>query len=422
MLQLTLKKLGVKLEASQVFMLSVLLVNAGNYLYNLILGRWLGPEVFAGAALLITLLLVLSFLAMTMQLLCAKFVIVFSGEQLLKFRQKVYVAAIVIGSIFGILCISFAKNLQQLFVLDNHYVFILFGIGIPIYFIMSVSRGLHQGKQEFIKLSQSYLTEMFGRLVTTFLLLTLVWLNPLIAVSVGIFVSFIVGLFPNQFKWNMLKKTPALAKNDQKLIWSFVLITCLYECTQIVINNSDILVVKHYFEAEQAGLYAALALIGRVVYFLTWMLVMILLPKVIVAQKNGENTSNILKKYLSYILVLTSVLVVGCYFFPETIITLLFGKAYISMSALLWKYALATSLFALSNVFVYYFLSLERYLPVALAMIFGLLQVGMLVVFHESLHQVVLVQIALMCILLAVQVVFWLTAKNEPIKTEEEGV
>ena len=422
MLQLTLKKLGVKLEASQVFMLSVLLVNAGNYLYNLILGRWLGPEVFAGAALLITLLLVLSFLAMTMQLLCAKFVIVFSGEQLLKFRQKVYVAAIVIGSIFGILCISFAKSLQQLFVLDNHHVFILFGIGIPIYFIMSVSRGLHQGKQEFIKLSQSYLTEMFGRLVTTFLLLTLVWLNPLIAVSVGIFISFIVGLFPSQFKWSMLKKTPAMAKSDQKLIWSFVLITCLYECTQIVINNSDILVVKHYFEAEQAGLYAALALIGRVVYFLTWMLVMILLPKVIVAQKNGENTSNILKKYLSYILVLTSVLVVGCYLFPETIITLLFGKAYISMSGLLWKYALATSLFALSNVFVYYFLSLERYLPVALAMIFGLLQVGLLVVFHESLLQVVLVQIALMCVLLAVQVVFWLTAKNKPIKTEEERV
>lgn len=35
-------KKGIKPE--QLFMLSVLLVNGGNYLYNLVLGRVLGPE------------------------------------------------------------------------------------------------------------------------------------------------------------------------------------------------------------------------------------------------------------------------------------------------------------------------------------------------------------------------------------------
>ena len=54
-------------------MLSVLVVNGGNYLYNLILGRLLGPEQFADAAVLITFLLVLSFIAMTFQLVTAKF-------------------------------------------------------------------------------------------------------------------------------------------------------------------------------------------------------------------------------------------------------------------------------------------------------------------------------------------------------------
>ena len=33
-----------KIKPEQIFMLSVLLVNGGNYLYNLILGRYLGPE------------------------------------------------------------------------------------------------------------------------------------------------------------------------------------------------------------------------------------------------------------------------------------------------------------------------------------------------------------------------------------------
>ena len=36
-------------------MVSALFVNAGNYLYNVVLGRLLGPAQFADAAILITL-------------------------------------------------------------------------------------------------------------------------------------------------------------------------------------------------------------------------------------------------------------------------------------------------------------------------------------------------------------------------------
>ena len=57
-----------------------------------------------------------------------------------------------------------------------------------------------------------------------------------------------------------------------------------------IINNSDILLVKHYFDPYNAGLYASLALIGRVVYFTAWMFVMLLLPKVIELKKEGKKT------------------------------------------------------------------------------------------------------------------------------------
>jgi len=57
-----------RLAPEQLFMLSGFLVNGGNYLYNLLLGRFLGPSAFSDAAILITFLLVLSFVAMTFQL------------------------------------------------------------------------------------------------------------------------------------------------------------------------------------------------------------------------------------------------------------------------------------------------------------------------------------------------------------------
>ena len=72
-MQITTLLKSRKLTQEQWFMLSVLAVNAGNYLYNLILGRVLGPTQFADAAVLITFLLVLSFVAMTFQLVTAKF-------------------------------------------------------------------------------------------------------------------------------------------------------------------------------------------------------------------------------------------------------------------------------------------------------------------------------------------------------------
>jgi len=186
-----------------------------------------------------------------------------------------------------------------------------------------------------------------------------------------------------------------------------MILTACYELTQIVINNSDVLLVKHYFDAMDAGLYASLALIGRAVYFVTWMFVMLLLPAVVQKQKDSEPTAPILFKYVGYISLLTFSIVLVCYLFPELIISLLFGKAYIAMAGLLWQYALATSLFAISNIFAYYFLSLDRYKPVLFSGIVGVTQIVLVTFFHNNLEMVVQVQIIAMVALLIAQLVYF---------------
>ena len=182
------------------------------------------------------------------------------------------------------------------------------------------------------------------------------------------------------------------------MVRNFFIITAFYELTQIIINNSDILLVKHYFESYEAGLYASLALIGRIVYFIAWMFVMLLLPTVVQLKKEGKETAPILFKYVGYIAAIASVIVIGCSLFPETAITLLFGKSYLAMAPLLWKYALATGMFAVSNIFAYYYLSLDKYIPVIISGVFGMLQMGLVVFFHESLEQVVHMQIIAMAL------------------------
>lgn len=408
----TIKLLLKKISPEQLFMLSVLIVNGGNYIYNLLLGRILGPEAFAEAALLITLLLVLSFAGMTFQLATAKFAVIFSGDQWLSFKNNSYKQATLFGIIAGLLVIVFSKNLQAIFNTQSHWMFVVFGVGIPLYFFMSVNRGTYQGKQDFKNLSITYQTEMWSRLLLTLAFLMVIPWEPSFLVALGIGVSFLFGLIPSNLKGLTFTNKIKLLPENAKRVSRFMLLTACYEFTQIIINNSDILLVKHYFDALDAGLYASLALIGRVVYFVAWMFVMLLLPTVVQKQKDGEPTAPTLFKYVAYIGLLSAVIVTACYIMPEFIITIMFGDAYISMATLLWQYALATSLFAIANIFAYYFLSLDHYVPVILSGVLGMSQIFLVVFFHDSLETVVQVQIIAMAILLAVQITYFLAKKS----------
>lgn len=394
-------------NSEKIFMVSALIVNAGNYLYNLLVGRILGPKEFADAAILITFLLVLSFLAMTFQIVTAKYTVIFEDLAVDSFLSRIGKQALAVGCILGIAIIVFAKQLQTIFNTSTSAMFVIFGIGVPIYFLMSVNRGFFQGRKQFFSLSLTYQGEMLSRLIITLLLLYFLGDESSVLIAIGVVISLLFSLFPFRLS-KLFEKHIDLNEYQKEVVFKFLILTAFYECTQIIINNSDILLVKHYFDNYQAGLYASLALIGRVVYFIAWMFVMLLLPAVVNKEKEGLPHASILIKYVGYITVLSATIVLGSFLFPEFVVNILFGEAYISIAPLLWKYALATSLFAISNVFAYYFLSVDQYIPVIITGVLGITQVFLIVFFHDSLLQVVYMQIIAMVVLLVIQLVFFL--------------
>ncbi|MFV8378804.1 sugar isomerase [Flavobacterium sp. LB3R33] len=397
-----------KLSPEQLFMITILFVNGGNYLYNLLLGRILGPAEFSDAAILITLLLILSFVGMTFQIVTAKYAVLLEENYLLTFIKLITKYAAFLGVLFGISIVFFYQDLQAIFHTKTAWMFFIFGFGIPLYFLMSVNRGLYQGQNVLNKLATTYQTEMASRLVLTIgAIFLLPNIQSSIIVASGIVMSFVFGIFPFQkliFKGLKSVETPEI---DTRSITTFFALTAFYELTQIIINNSDIILVKHFFDNQQAGLYASLALIGRVVYFVAWMFVMLLLPKVIQMKKENQDTLPILLKYVGYIVLLSTSIVLFTALFPEFVVNVMFGKAYVSISFLLWKYALATSLFAVANIFAYYYLSLNQYLPVVVSAFLGSAQIGLIIAYHNSLEQVVHMQIIAMVILLFFQLCYF---------------
>jgi O-antigen/teichoic acid export membrane protein len=181
---------------------------------------------------------------------------------------------------------------------------------------------------------------------------------------------------------------------------AFALPVLLVEISLILINNSDVLLVKRFFDSATAGQYAALALIGRIVFFGTWSVVITMFPLVAQKAQRREPHRHLLWISLGMVAGVSVVIVTATAVAPALIIQLLFGAAYLPVASLLWLYALATALFALANVLINYHLALGNRGGAFLALAAGLCQVALLLLFHTTLAQVVLIQVGLMGALL----------------------
>ena len=419
-------------EAGFLF-ISTILVNAGNYGINLLLGRFLGPQEFAEANILATLVLVLSFTALGFQLTLAKYIAEYKTEsaddRMHSFYDWMKRNGIVFSVLLTFLLCGFSGTIANFLNLKSEMPLLILFIGIPLYIHMSISRGYFQGITAFKKLAFTYIAEMLGRLIFTTGLVYYVLSNNLTyaseAVAIGFLASFIFAFlvgFSARPKESFQK-----ALFDKKKIIGFIAIVGFYEFSQILINNSDVVLVKHFFENMEAGLYSSIALIGRVVFFATWTIVTMLFPIVIEKEKKGEKHSHLFWTSLGVVGGIGLLIVFSCLLFDEMIINVLFGTAYVSVAPLLWKYAIATTLFSCANVFVYYHMSLNKYLPVFISLCIGLLQIVFIYFFHNSIEQVIIVQIGLMALLLVSLITYHLslpaptktiTNKNSKVKIQ----
>ena len=390
---------------------STLLVNAGNYLINLILGRVLGPERFAEASIIATGVLMLSFFAVGIQLTAAKFSAGYYADQdkasNIAFEHWINRKVLIIGFIIGGVLIALSGLLQSFLKFNSWIPIAMIGLGIPFYFNMSVKRGMAQGSDLFKRLAWTYILEMVLRFIFTFALVygALSYADHLTteAVSIGFLASFLAAI------WVPRKEKTKIPFSEQSAVKGFVGIILIYEFSQILINNSDVILTKHFFNSAEAGLYAAIALIGRVVFFGTWTIVTLLFPKVIQREKQGLPHFSLF--WLSFgITAGFGIVVIGaCILFPELIISILFGSEYLEVSHLLWRYAIATTLFAGANVFAYYYMSLGKYIPVVLSVIAGVAQVTLIYLFHNTLEEIIKIQIMVMSMLLLSMIIYQLT-------------
>ncbi|GAB3572644.1 oligosaccharide flippase family protein [Spirosoma luteolum] len=403
----SLRKYRSLLGDGALLMASALLVNLGNYAFNLLAGRLVTPAVFGEISLLVTLLLALSFVAMAFQLTASRYP---------HTRGRLVRVAWQSGAALAVVTVALSEPIRHFFQLAAVWPIVLLALSIPVYFAMSVARGTLQGQLNYRRLAATYQIEVWVRLGLGLSLIYAGWGG--LGVSIGLLASLLACYGLSRPALSQPAGAPA---EETGLVWSFFGTTLCYELSQVLINNSDVMLVKHYLPDHDAGLYTALSMIGRVVYFATWSVVMVLFPKVVEQQQQGLPTGHLFWGSLGIVGAISGVIVAGCALLPDLIVRILFGPPYLAVAPYLWQYALATSLFALANVFVYYHLSLDRRRPVWLSGMAGLLQIGLIMVWHGSFQAIIADQLVAMLVFLLVLVVYHATTGAAPSATAENA-
>ncbi len=161
-----------------------------------------------------------------------------------------------------------------------------------------------------------------------------------------------------------------------------------------LMGSADVVLVKHYFNAHDAGLYAAASLGGKILLYMVGFVPTVLLPQAADRHARGARTREVLAASLAMFAVMALCGLSIFRFFGIDVLHALVGHAFDAAAPLLVSYGLAMTLLALTNSLTYYGIATHRLaftIPL-LACTLGTL--AAIVIAHPTLGAVVRIMVA----------------------------
>jgi hypothetical protein len=387
-------------RGSAILLLSTGLVAATNLLYNILIARMLGASSFGHASGLYTLLMLVTAITLSFQIITSKF-IARSSETAV--RAQIYATmfrrAWQVGLGIALLLAASSGYLKSYFNLPERHDLVLLALAAGVYIPLGVRRGKMQGCYNFRGLALNVVVEVAVKLggALLFLHCGMGVTGVMTAVLLSIIAAYLVATPEAAYRNTAgLIKIAPFGEGVQAV---------LYFIGQVILSNLDILLVKHFFPPPEAGVYAAIALVGRVVFMLSWSVVSSMFP-VSASHMHRRGGRSVFYAGLLLVGTVTSAFIAGVALAPQAVWTMLLGKAFLlgtaSFSTLLTEYAVMTGIYCIAVVIMMYEISRRIGTAAWVQLGASILLIGAIWRYHNSLSQVILVQVFVMCALLVV--------------------
>jgi O-antigen/teichoic acid export membrane protein len=398
------------------------LTTAINLAYNILVARFLGPKGFGQATVVYTLLTLLSGVTLSFQIVSTKVV---AQQSTLEGKAAAYRgfhrSAWACGLAVALVLLFFQQPIANYLNLPDSTLVAILAIGAAFYVPLGSRRGYIQGTYGFRRLAINLVLEGAVRLGGSFFLILsgfgvrgVIEANAAaVAVAYFAIAPKLAARIPNP-----LSLSYALRETTQALI---------FFSGQVLINNCDIVLVKHFFASREAGLYAAVAMVGRVIFAFSSAVVNSTFPLVAGTRHEERKDLRVIATSLLLVFGSGSVLALGLCITPASIWSSLFGSEFAmtggySLPHLLALYAFSTVVYSLSVVIITFEMSFKISITSWVQLIFSGVVIGGICLFHSSLHQVIIVQLVLMAVLFVfVAIPFLIDSLTDPKGASQPG-
>ncbi len=378
------------------------------------MGRTLGPEDFGVFEVLLSMIYIIVIPLMAIQTSLSKFVAEFKINKKEEKISYLFFKSLkkigLIGFFFGLIFMGISPLMSSFLKLDKLGPFIIIGIFMSFMFLVPVFRGFIQGLQRFKLLGMTYILESLTKI---FIGIPLIYFGlRLNGAITGFILSFV---FPLLIIFYFLKRLFVKAKEkfDTSRIYQYSFPVLFMLISLTAFYTLDVILVKRFFNPLDTGYYAALSLFGKIVFFMSMSISMVMFPKVSELASQNKNTKSLLFKS---ILIAMGIGLSGSLFYfllPEFIIKLLFGTEYLVIAPLLGLFGVVMTIYSLTYVISHYHMALHRINFLYLLGIFNLLEVVLIIFFHKTLLQVVIILLIVVLLLFLGMIAY--TIKNDKV-------
>lgn len=382
-----------------------MLGNVFNFLFNLLMSRNLPIAEYGTLISLISLITLFAIpagcITPTIISVAGEFFAKGNNASVKYFYFKLLRPILLVGIVLIAGFIIFAHQLTSFLNITDTNLLIISSFVIFLSYISVLNISFLQAKLSFVAISASSIVVAAVKLILGFLLVITGYGlgGALVAYLLSSFAPLLIGV--TVMRKILMRKTVKAIPIPTKSLISFgipsaIIIFCLNSYI-----STDIILVKHLFNAHQAGLYAGISLIGRVIFFITAPVMTVMFPIITNRFNKNEEHTNVLLMSMGLVAIASLLISLFYFIFPQfTILFFLKKTDYLEGAGYLGMFGIFIALYSMVSLMSYYFLSVKKTKISAFLVAGAFSQVVFIYLFHSNFSDVIYVSIITMSVLL----------------------
>jgi len=396
-------------RGSAIVFAGTMISNVGAYLYHLVIGRILGPVGYGELSSLISLLYIFGVPTLVLQTVLVKYFSTckahgspgqahFLYKRMFRTLLTILVPSFIVFSLFSPMISEFLNISGSRVIIWVFFLFIFSTLsalngsalqGFQLFLWVAVL----SGGSAILRLGISIPFAYYG------VEMTMIASVLLTVVMYGLY------FIPIRFLFRAIEKPMALTKKD---IIRYSIPTFFTLLGMTALYSVDIVLVKHYLSAYDAGIYSAVAVLGKIIFYASSAIGMVLFPVVSERFANKKETFSIIRLAIGLVAAASLSVTFVYIVFPGTVTHLLFGTSFDAAASYLGIFAVFITIYSIVNVIIQACLAIEKMKVYLFTTSAAVAQIVLIAFFHQSLISIIYINISVLsALLISVGTYYW---------------